>query len=262
MSARLRSMLYAVGVFVLGGVAVSVYTPQPATRTMAELRDAGIGDGQRLVIECPERLTAQTRNRIKRNQPDALRPRQQYARVARVAVCFLSDGGSGNCIRPADGGVLFADNGAEVIVPSLRRDLAGIDLDAGDTTDDAGESSEVDDSLQFRLDDCRHYSCAQWDDLVDAGVKPNPFSNRFCGTLNRLAAVTAPCAIPLCIGSDGGWDDNAVVDCRATGPYGETDGGARWRGCNVALREFTVGTACVPTECSVVAGDDIAEEWR
>lgn len=257
MNSRLRSMLFVVGTVVLGGVGFTLLTPQPATRTMAELRDAGITDGQRLVLVCPERLTQQTRNRIKRNQPDALRPKQVYARVARVAVCFSGDGG--NCIRPADGGVLVADG--EVVVPSLRRDLSGVDLDAGGA-DDAGEDVEVDDSLQFRLDDCQHLSCAQYDVAVDAGTLPNPFANRFCGALNRLAAVPAPCAIPLCLGGDGGWDDNAVVDCRATGPYGEMDGGARWRGCNATPSAYVTGSACVPVECSVVAGDDLVEEWR
>ena len=256
MTSKLRSMLFVVGTVLLGGVGFVLSTPQPATRTMAELRDAGITDGQRLVLVCPERLTAQTRRRIVRNQPEALRPKQVYARVARVAVCFRGDGG--NCIRVTDGGVLVTDG--EVIVPSLRRDLSGVDLDAGGA-DDAGEDVEVDDSLQFRLDDCQHLSCAQYDVAVDAGNMPNPFATRFCGALNRLAAVPAPCALPLCL-TNGVWDDNAVVDCRATGPYGEADGGARWRGCNVTPVEFSTGSACVPVSCSVVAGDDIAEEWR
>jgi len=257
MSERLRNMLFVVGTVLLGGTGFVLLTPQPATRTMAELRDAGITEGQRLVLVCPERLTAQTRRRIVRNQPDALRPKQSYARVARVGVCFSGDGG--NCIRVADGGVLVTDG--EVIVPSLRRDLSGVDLDAGGA-DDAGEDVEVDDSLQFRLDDCQHYSCAQYDVAVDAGAMPNPFATRFCAALNRLAAVPAPCALPLCLGTDGGWDDSAVVDCMAGGPYGNQDGSPRWRGCNVVPSQYASGTACVPSECSVVAGDDIAQEWR
>lgn len=261
MNPKLRSMLYVVGTVLVGGVGLTLLTPQPATRTMAELRDAGIADGQKFVLVCPERLTIQTRNRIKRLQPDALRPRQQYARVARVAVCLRTDGGAQNCIRVTDGGVLVADGEAEVVVPSLRRDLTGVDVDAGGM-DDAGEDVEVDDSLQFRLDDCQHLSCQQYADEVAAGRMPNPYQTAFCGALNRLAAVPAPCAIPLCLDGQGKWDDNAVVDCRATGPYGEMDGGPRYRGCNATPTAYTVGTACVPVECGVVAGDDLVEEWR
>lgn len=261
MNQKLRSMVFLVGTVVIGGAGFALFTPQPATRSMADLRDAGIADAQRFVLVCPERLTPQTRRRIRNNQPDALRPRQQYARVARVAVCFRSDGGTANCFRPLDGGLLVASGEAEVIIPSLRQNLLGVDLDAGGS-DDAGEDNEVDDSLQFRLDDCTHLSCPQYADEVAAGTMPNAFANAFCGNLNRLAAVPAPCAIPLCLGSDGGWDDNAVVDCRGTGPFGLADGGPRWRGCNVTPTQYTVGSACVPVECSVVAGDDLTEEWR
>ena len=257
MNSTLRNMLVGVGTVVLAGVGFLLYTPQPATRTMAELRDAGITDGQRLVLVCPERLTAQTKRRINRAQPGQLRASQSYARIARVAVCFLNDGGTGNCVRPADGGVLAVEKGASIIVPSLRRDLSGVDLDAGDTVDDAGDSSEVDDAFQYRLDDCQHYSCAQVDDAVDAGTWLNPFANRFCNNLNRLMVMPSPCVIPNCWTlSDGGWDDNATVDCDGTGPFGLSDGGRRYRGCNVTPSQFSAGSACVPVECSVVAGDN------
>ena len=129
MTSKLRSMIVGVGVFLLGGVAFIVYTPQPAARTMAELRDAGILDGQKFVWVCPERLTKRTINRIKRLQPTALRPKQSYAHVARVAVCFNPDGG--NCFRPSDGLLRVTDLEGEVVVPSLRRDLVGTDEDAG-----------------------------------------------------------------------------------------------------------------------------------
>jgi hypothetical protein len=45
------------------------------------------------------------------------------------------------------------------------------------------------------------------------------------------------------------------VDCKFTGPFGLSDGGARWRGFNTGPREFAVGADCVPVECGVVAGD-------
>lgn len=270
MNSRLKSMLFLVGTVVVGGVGFSLYTPQPATRSMAELRDAGIADGQRLVLECPERLEPQTIRRIKRNQPTALRPKQRYARIARVAVCFLDDGGSGNCVRPADGGVLALEMGASVVVPSLRRDLTGVDLAGG--TDDAGEDVEVDDALQFRLDDCRHISCSQYDDAVDAGTRPNPFANRFCGSLNRLVLVPSPAMLPDCRDDAGVWDDQAgepghipAPDCRCAlmGPGEPWDGTTyRWCGCNPIPREFAKGAACLPTEFGTVAGDVLQEEFR
>lgn len=246
---KLKSMVFVVGTVILGGIGFRLATPVPGTRTMAELRDAGITDGQRFVLTCPERLTAQSKRRINAAQPGLLRPKQTYARVSRVAVCFNPD--AGNCFRPSDGLIRVADMEGDVIVPSLRRDLAGVDLDAGNDAD--GGEDAVDDSLQFRLDDCSVTTCPNF----DAGD-----GSAFCGRLNRLMAVTAPCAIPLCLGSDGGWDDNAVVDCRATGPFGEQDGGARWRGCNATPSQYTTGAACVPVACGVLAGDDLVEEWR
>lgn len=94
-------MIVPVGVFILAGAGFYVYTPQPATRTMLELRDAGILDGQRGVIECSERLTAQAKRRINANQPGLLRPRQSYGRVERTLRCFNPDGGL--CFRAGDG---------------------------------------------------------------------------------------------------------------------------------------------------------------
>lgn len=64
--------------------------------------------------------------------------------------------------------------------------------------------------------------------------------------------IAPPCVIPNCWTlADGGWDDNAVVDCRAVGPRGTADGGPRWNGCNVITAEESVGARCVPTACSV-----------
>lgn len=249
MTPKLRSMVFVVGTLVLGAVGFRLATPVPGTRSMAELRDAGIADGQRFVLTCPERLTKQAVRRINAAQPGLLRPKQTYARVSRVAVCFNPD--AGNCFRPSDGLLRVADMEGDVVVPSLRRDLVGVDLDAGNDTD-GGEDS-VDDSLQFRLDDCSVTTCPNF----DAGDGSN-----FCGRLNRLMAVTAPCMIPLCLGSDAGWDDNAVVDCKFGGPYGESDGGPRWRGCNTGPSQYAQGSQCAPVECGILAGDDLAEEWR
>ena len=263
MTSKLRNMLVGVGVFILGGVGVYVYTPQPATRSMAELRDAGIADLQPLVIECPERLTKQTKRRIEAVQPGLLRPSQSYARLARTARCWNPDGGV--CFRATDGGARMGDLVGELIIPSLRRDLTGIDLDASVGLDDGGDSDDVDDSWQYRTDGCDIYGCQQYDDLVDAGVRPNPFSNRVCNNLNRVMLVPAPCMIPNGWGraADGGWCEEECggpVDCRFGGPYGEADGGPRWRGFNVGPREYATGAACVPVECSVVAGD-VPQEW-
>ena len=249
MTSKLKSMVFVVGTLIIGGIGFRLATPQPGTRTMAELRDAGITEGQRFVLTCPERLTAQSKRRINSAQPGALRPKQTYARVSRTAVCFNPDGG--NCFRPSDGALRVADMKGDVVVPSLRRDLVGVDLDAGEDSD--GGEDGVDDSLQFRLDDCEATTCPNF----DAGDGSN-----FCQRLNRLMAVAAPCMIPLCLGGDGGWNDSAVVDCRFGGPYGQSDGGPRWRGCNAGPSQYASGTACVPVECGVVAGDSLTEEWQ
>ena len=280
MNPSLRNMLVGAGVFLLGGIGVYVYTPQPATRSMLELRDAGILDGQPVVIECPERLTAQTKRRIANAQPGQLRPGQSYARIARTARCFSPD--AGNCFRAADGVARIGDLEGELVIPSLRRNLTGVDLDAS-VADDGGDSGAVDDSLQYDVTGCTVYGCTQYDDLIDAGLRNNPFANRFCNALNRLSLVPSPCMIPngWSRGADGGWCEETAcldpagpggyracaagdtcggVDCKFTGPYGLADGGARWRGFNVGPREYAVGAACVPVSCSVVAGD-VPQEW-
>lgn len=286
MNSNLRSMLVGVGVFaVVAGtsaiVRLQVYTPQPATRSMAELRDAGITDGQRLAIKCPERLTKQTKRRANANQPGILRPGQSYATVMRTARCFNPDGG--NCFRPSDGLPRIADLEGELIIPSRRRDLVGIDLDASVGLDDGGDSDDVDDSLQYDVTGCSILTCPQVDEMVDAGTIVNPFSNAFCANLNWLMVLPSPCMIPngWARGADGGWCEESAcldpagpggyracaagdtcgeVDCKFTGPYGLPDGGARWRGFNVGPREYAVGSACVPVECGVVAGD-VPFEW-
>ena len=259
MNPKLRAMLVSAGVFLLGGVGFVVYTPQPATRTMAELRDAGITDGQRGVIECPERLTPQTKRRINANQPGLLRPKQTYGHVARTFRCFNLDGGL--CFTNANGALRVSDLEGEIIIPSLRRDLAGVDLDAS-VDDSTGDGDTVDESWQYATTSCAIYSCPVYDDMVDAGTRSNPFANAFCGALNRLALVPSPCMVPNGWRADGGWceEECGVVDCKGIGPHGEMDGGPRWRGFNVGPREYMQGADCVPVECSVVAGD-VPQEW-
>ena len=136
--------------------------------------------------------------------------------------------------------------------------------DGGDPED------ETDDAVQFRSDDCFRLEC---NDDTDAGIRElnwlpdggarHPFPDGgprpWCNVATRRGRITPPCVIPDCWTlADGGWDDNAVVDCRGTGPFGVQPGGApRWRGCNVTPAQFSTGAACVPVECSVVAGDPI-----
>lgn len=254
---KLRTMIVGVGVFLVGGLAVYVSTPQPATRTMAELRDAGITDGQRFVIICPERFDARTRNRINRNQPGLLRPRQHYGHVARVGVCFSPDGG--NCWNAANGNARIADMEGEVIIPSLRADLVGTDEDAG--VDDAGEDSTVDDARQYTAS-CELLTCPQADVAADAGTFVNPYATRFCGALNRLALQPSPCMLPNGWREDGGWCEEACgqVNCKGVGPFGLPDGGARWRGFNVGPRDYMQGPDCLPVECSVIAGE-VPQDW-
>ena len=320
---KLAAMLVAAGIFTVGGVNYLVSTPQPATRSMLDLKDAGILLGQPAVCEGPERTTPQTRRRVNKAQPGALRPKQVYARIARTCRCFgdaYLDGGFGNCVRidggsmapytaevqewryndvtdggnlwlrtdglPVsldDGGTLAADRRndggyftrvvndprqPDIVIPSLRRDLVGIDLDASIPDEDGGDSEEVDDSLQFRTDDVTLFHCNQFDAFVDAGTRVNPFANRFCGNLNRLAVQPLPNMIPDCRGPDGGWDDEAgepghiaAPNCKFKGPWALPDGGPRWAGCNSLPREYAVGPACLPVESSVVAGDLINQEW-
>lgn len=261
MNSRLAAMLALAGtISVSAGVAVYVYTPQPATRSIAELKDAGILDGQRGIVTCPERLTKQTKNRIAANQPGLLRPGQSYGTVSRTARCFNPDGG--NCVRASDGQARVGNLEGHLVIASLRADLSG--TDGGVTVNDGGDNEDVDDSLQFDRAGCVFQSCPLFDADVDAGKKLDPFGGCL-GGLNTIALQPAPCMIPNGWGraADGGWCEEECggpVDCRFGGPYAETDGGPRWRGFNAGAREYAVGTACVPVACGVVAGD-VPQEW-
>lgn len=319
MNSKLRNMLAPGAVFFFTALGIGAYvsTPQPAGRTMLELKDAGVLDGQRTVLKCPERLTKQTIRRINVKQPGLLRPKQAYGIVARSARCFgdvYLDGGFGNCLRPSDGGSLapyiterlefrypdstdggnlwlrtagedvsLNDGGAlaadrrndggyftrigsdpkdpEIIVPSLRANLAGIDLDASVGSDDGGDNDDVDDAFQYATSSCSLLTCTQFDDGVTAGTYASPYANGCLGGLNRLALQPMPCMLPdpFKFSPDGGWYEGTPVDCKGIGPYGESDGGPRWRGFNVTPREYAVGADCLPSACVIVSGDPL--EW-
>lgn len=259
MDPKLRAMLITVGTVALAGTGFYLYTPQPASRTMTELRDAGVTDGQRFTLICPERFTKSTANRINKRQPGLLRPKQGYGRVARLGLCFNPD--AGNCFQPNTGALRVSELEGEVVVPSLRRDLMGV-VDGGTDTD--GEDTDVDDATQYRLNGCDALTCNQTDVAEDAGTFLNPYSARFCGALNRLALQPSPCMIPNGWRADGGWCEEGCgqVDCKFSFPssFPYDDGGYKWRGFNAYPRAAASGADCIPVECSVVAGD-VPSEW-
>jgi len=245
MNSKLRSLLVGVGIFVVGGVSFSVYRREPPGQPIANLRDAGLFSERtdRFVLACPEKITTATRNNLRKNGYGDFRPGSIH-RVARVVIEHT-----------------LADGGKELVNPSI--DVLANDADGGDPED------ETDDALQFRSDDCFRLEC---NDDTDAGIRElnllpdggarHPFSDGgvrpWCNVATRRGRITPPCVIPDCWTlPDGGWDDNAVVDCLGTGPFGISDGGPRYRGCNVTPAAFSTGAACVPTECSIVAGDTI-----
>lgn len=236
MNPKLRALLLVVGAVALGGVGFQVLTPKDGVK-LADLRDAGVAEGQRFVLECDERISPRIRNRIENNQPGTLRPRQKYVRVARVAVCFNADGG--NCFRAADGTLRVGPNAGSVVVPGLSR-----------------RDPDADDSEAVDAHNCTYTVCSRA--TADAGFT-NPYGDGFCSDVNRLAVQPPKCAVPDVRQPDGGWCEDCVVDCRFNGPYGNADGGARWRGVNVLPARYAVGTQCLPVACTVFAGDDFRE---
>lgn len=252
MNSKLRSLVVAVGVFVVGGVSFSVYRREPPGQSIANLRDAGLFSERtdRFVLACPERITTATRNYLKNNDYGTFRAGTVH-RIARVVIEHT-----------------LPDGGKELVNPSL--DVLANNADGGD------EEDETDDSLQFRTDDCFRLEC---NDDTDAGIRElnllpdggarHPFPDGgprpWCNVATRRGRVTPPCVIPDCWTlPDGGWDDNAVVDCAGSGPFGNFPSGTpRWRGCNVLSTQYATAldggtpSQCVPTECSIVAGDTI-----
>ena len=253
MNEKLRSLLTPRGIFVVmvAGAAISytVYTREPPGQPVANLRDAGLFSERtdRWVMACPERITTATRNYLRNNDYGTFKPGSIH-RIARVVIQHT-----------------LPDGGQELVNPSL--DLLGND-DAGDPED------QTDDALQFRSDDCFRLECA---DDTDAGIRElnwlpdggarHPFPDGgprpWCNVATRRGRITPPCVIPDCSLPDGGWDDNGPeVDCRGTGPFGISDGGPRWRGCSVWSAAYATGAACIPVECSVVAGDNPIDVLR
>lgn len=224
--------MITVGIVTFGGGTLALLVPRRPVST-AELRDAGLEGGMPFVMVCPERLAPETRRRINAQQPGFLRAGQRYARIARAAWCFREDGGTGGCFR-ADGTLTPGAVGAAVIIPSLR-----------DVVGDAGLDPEADDGVPIEAS-CFARRC-------------NEFDAGWCTSATRIEALPLPCVIPDCrVG--GRWNDDAIVNCRATGRLGHPDGGSRWRGCNVLPAALAVGTACQPVECGTLAPDDMRDE--
>lgn len=251
MNSRLQAMTLVVGLMAIGGVTYQLATRQPPDVTMAELRDAGAVSERvdRWVAVCPERISAKTRNYLKNNDYGTFKV-GSYHRIARVVWEYA-----------------LADGGRVALNPSLVVTLdAGADADGGDAED------RTDDSLLFRLDDCYRVECDSTDGgldelrlLPDGGfryARADGGEIPWCNVATRRGRVTPPCVMPDCWLADGGWDDTAVVDCQAKGFLGLPDGGPRWRGCNSMPASYAVGAACVPVECSVVAGDSPPDVLR
>jgi len=276
MNSKLRSLLVGVGVFVVGGVSFSVYRREPPGQSIANLRDAGLFSERtdRFVLACPEKITTATRNYLRKKGYGTFRPGTVH-RIARVVIEHQTT--TPVIARTLDGGdidftSLSCPAGASFSLDGgwcLMRELVNPSIDVLGNEDAGDEEDETDDSLQFRTDDCFRLECNDDSDggirelnlLSDGGARhpfPDGGPRPWCNVATRRGRVTPPCVIPDCSLPDGGWNDSAVVDCRGTGPFGVQPGGApRWRGCNVTPAQFSTGVACVPTECSIVAGDTI-----
>lgn len=253
MNPTLRNMTVAVGLMIISGTTYVLATRQPPDRTMAELRDAGAVDERvaRWVAVCPEKISTRTRNYLRNNGYGTFRPGIIH-RIARVVWEYAE-----------------ADGGRLVLNPSLI-----VTLDAGEDADGGDEENATDDAFLFRTDDCYRLECNNADGgldqlrlLPDGGfrhARADGGEVPWCNVATRRGRVVPPCVLPNCwVAPDGGWDDNAVVDCQGTGPFGQpSDGSPRWRGCNVTPAQFSTGTACLPVECTVVAGDDPLDVLR
>lgn len=245
MNEKLRALVIGVGIFIVGGVSFSVYRREPPGQSIANLRDAGLFSerSDRFVLACPEKITTATRNNLRKNGYGDFRPGSIH-RVARVVIEHT-----------------LADGGKELINPSI--DVLANDADGGD------EEDATDDALQFRSDDCFRLECNDGSDagirelnlLPDGGfrhMRADGGMIPWCNVATRRGRIIPPCVIPDCSLPDGGWnDDGPEVDCRGVGPFGISDGGPRWRGCNVTPASFAVGSVCLPVECSVSGNPSI-----
>lgn len=255
MNSRLQAMLLVVGLMTIGGVTYQLATRQPPDVTMAELRDAGAASERvdRWVAVCPEKITQRTRNYLRTNGYGDFKVGSIH-RIARVVWEYA-----------------LTDGGRVLLNPGLIVTLdAGVD-DGGVPTD---PNNQTDDSFLFRLDDCYRVECNSTDGgldqlrfLADGGFRyasdVDGSELPWCNSAVRRGRVTPPCVMPDCWLPDGGWDDNAVVDCQGIGPLGQPGTGLpRWRGCNTAPAAYAVGTQCVPVECTVVAGDSPPDVLR
>ncbi len=236
MTERLKAMVAAVGIFIVGGVSYVVSIRQPTGRPIADLRDAGLVSDRtdRWVLACPEKITVATARYLARNGYGTYKA-GSIRRMARV---------------------VYQHGAGDIINPSL--DAIANEADGGD------EDDETDDSNQFRTDDCYRLECdalpSELRLLGDGGFRHQRNDGGeapWCNSAVRRGLLTPPCVIPDCWESDGGWSDNhAPVDCLATGFMSPNDPAPGWRGCNVMEAVYSVGTACIPVECSVVAGDN------
>ena len=281
MNPRLRSMRVIVGLMAIAGTTYLLATRQPPDITMAELRDAGAVSQRfdRWVACGPEKLAPRTRTKLQRNGYGSYRVGTIH-RVCRVVWEYVDDapvrldGGLGGlCDGPAevalDGGWCRTHTALPPgLVVELLRDAGEFDPDAGDEEDDTDEAAAV------RLDDHYRVECDNADGglnelrlLADGGFRHRRADGGevpWCNAGARTGRVTPPCVIPDCWTlPDGGWnDDGPEVACYGTGPFGTMDGGPRWRGCNTTPATYATGAACIPVECSVVAGDNPIDVLR
>lgn len=98
--------------------------------------------------------------------------------------------------------------------------------------------------------------------VATAGTGAYLDANRPPLALRISVDAGAECVIPDCrtLLGRGAFDPaHEPVDCLATGPYAMGADGGVWRGCSVFRAEYATGTACLPSRCSVVAGEDPLE---
>lgn len=246
MTPKLKALIAVTALVTVGGVPYYYATRTPPEVTMAELRDAGAVEQRkaRWVFCAAEHLDRRTARLLRKNGYGDFRIGSVH-RICRVVWEYqnvnLGAGAEDASVvlsvsnaQGVDGG----EDGGEDDVSELDTYGGGYRINCND---DVGLTE-----LRFFPDGGFRYT-------QSPGVE-----DPFCSATNRPGRVTPPCVIPNCWTlSDGGWDDNTVTDCQGTGPFGLSDGGPRWRGCNVTPSQYSTGAQCVPVECSTVAGDPI-----